>query len=52
MYTKVGNPIPIGAKETITLEKGTLTINYNLPLSDKVKEIVAAIKATAKSINE
>ncbi|GAB0174493.1 MAG: hypothetical protein HHAS10_03720 [Candidatus Altimarinota bacterium] len=52
MYTKIGNPVPTQVKETITLSKGTLTINYNLPESDKVKEIVAAIKSSAKSIDE
>lgn len=51
-YTKVGNPIPIWAKETLTLEKWTITIDYDGPLTDKTKEIVDAIVATAKSINE
>ncbi len=49
MYTKVGDPIPIGSKVTLSLDKGTITINYDEPITDKIQEIIDAITSTAMS---
>lgn len=52
VYTKLGNPIPIGAKHTLSLTKWTITIDYDGDLSGKTKEIVDAVLASAKSTED
>jgi Kazal-type serine protease inhibitor domain len=49
MYTKLGDPIPIWSKVTLSLDRWTLTINYNEPMTDKIQEIIDTITSTAIS---